>query len=113
MLIAKTHCHLWVRAKPRLKARCSACYRRIATSCTISTFGLELVFNNGPEMRGKLTSSPATVWPSPENVTFRGRSGGISMPELRIFEDIFYAGRLKSKRHPGIIFGLSLICLTW
>jgi len=64
-------------------------------------------------MRGKLTSSPATVGPSPENVTFRGRSGGVSMPEPRIFEDIFYAGRLKSKRHPGIIFGLSLICLTW
>ena len=38
---------------------------------TISTFGLMLVFDNGPEMRGKLTSSPATVGPSPEKVTFQ------------------------------------------
>jgi len=71
MVRAKTGCHLWVRAKPGLKARCSACYRRIATVGTISTFGLKLVFDNGPEMRGKLTSTSATLGPSPEKVTFR------------------------------------------
>jgi len=32
---------------------------------------LSLFSTNGPEMRGKLTSSPATVGPSPEKVTFR------------------------------------------
>jgi len=31
----------------------------------------KLVFDNGPEMRGKLTSSPATLGPSIEKVTFR------------------------------------------
>ena len=71
MVTAKTGCHSWVRGKPGLKARCSACYRRIATVGTISIFGLKLVFDNGPEMRSKLTSSPVTVWPRPEKVTFK------------------------------------------
>jgi len=71
MVIGKTGGRIWARAKPVLKARCSACYGRIATTGTISTFGLELVFDNGPEMLGKRISSPAIVGPSPEKVTFR------------------------------------------
>ena len=108
MVTAKTGCHLWVRGKPGLKARCSVCYRRIATVGTISTFGLKLVFDNGPEMMHKLTSSPATVGPSPEKVTFRPPLRGISTPEPRIFEDTSYAGRLTSKLRPGIIFYLGM-----
>ena len=70
MVIAKTG-HFWARAKPVLKARCSAGYRRIAATGTISTFGLKLVVDNGPEMRGNSTSSPAIVGPSPKRVGFR------------------------------------------
>ena len=75
MVIAKTG-QFWARAKPVLKARCSAGYRRNATTGTISTFGLELFFDNGPEMRVKPTSSPATVGPSPKKVTFRRQIQG-------------------------------------
>jgi len=71
MVIAKTGGRLWARAKPVLKARRNAGYRRIATTGTISTFGLELVFDNGSERMGKPTSSPAIVGPSPKRVTFR------------------------------------------
>jgi len=77
MVIAKTGYHLWVRAKLVLTARCSACYRRIVTAGTTSTFALELVFDDGSEMRGKPTSSPATVGPRPEKLTFR--------PPLRMY----------------------------
>jgi len=69
MVIAKAG-HFWARAKPVLKARCSASYRRIATTGTISTFGLKLVVDNGPEMRGNATSSPAIVGQSPEKSRF-------------------------------------------
>jgi len=69
MVIAKTG-HFWARAKPVLKARCSAGYGRIATTGTISTFGLKLVVDNGPEMRGNSTSSLAIVGPSSEKSRF-------------------------------------------
>ena len=36
MVTAKTGCHLWVRGKPELKARCSVCYRRIASRHNIN-----------------------------------------------------------------------------
>jgi len=69
MVIAKTG-HFWARAKLVLKARYSAGYWRIATTGTISTFALKLIVDNGPEMRGNSTSSPAIVGPSPEKSRF-------------------------------------------
>ena len=59
-------------------------------------------------MMGNSTFSPAIVGPSPKKVTFRRQIQGISMPELRIFEDISYTGRLTWELRPGIIFDLGV-----
>ena len=57
--------------KARIEShRSSALNRWMSTSNTVPTFGLELFFENVPEISGKQTSRPTTVGPNPEKVTF-------------------------------------------